>query len=966
MFKVYIRKLVIYGFGQHEDISVELSKGVNIFYGLNEAGKTTIQQFILQILFGFPQKNQQLLRYEPKKGGKYGGQVHITDQEFGDCVIERVKGKSSGDVTVYLSNGEQGHEELLAKIIRGYNRQSFEAVFSFSVQQLQQIEYLSEEELSRVLLASGTTGADQLSEVKQQLEKRQQELFKKSGKLPVLNQQIAKIVIQDQELKEERKKLDNYEPSIKRIDDIQTELLDIEKREQRLLTNIHQLNEYRQIIPLLDGKYKLESNLKKFSYKSFPANGVNRYEQLLDRRLTNEAVLKKVQHDYELLCSNLQEQFDKSRLVTLKELVDLDGEWREWQIQIRQLEREIQALQQEMDTQFQLLGLISAEQQQVVLHTEVSLQQDDQFQRLIKQLEEQEEQYRFQQRIADQLQADIQSLSFKLDELYRAMPTEKDKKRLNDWYKEKEEALKVQAILQQNEKEPEKFARLVGIILALVFVIWGITQGKMWATIIGIVVAIIIFKLFSSQKSHTKNSHYKEKYERKLQQVRIKTDEMERLEQSIRQYDDRVALVEQQLEDKEQELEQASKVLDKLQMYIEQSKEQLNAFLSKLQIIGDFQPKLVREIFSNIRKLQQSNNQKMLRFKQKAQLINLSEERIKKASKVCNMACTVENLSTVVQQSYQQMLEFKHLIEGSLERKKQLQQQKEELQLLDETYQSELSKLLQEAGVQTTDEYYEAAEQYTQFMNSTHELKQIEAQLEMYNNEVLSISWSMEESTLRLSQYKEEEGKLHEQKNELLKEQAILRAKTENLLQDQRYGDELQKFEQQKAVLNGDAKEWAITKLISVAIQETLDQLKERKLPAVLQQAEAYFKILTNNRYEKLYMNIDGRFEVLSVEGIRYSISELSQATKEQSYISLRFALANSLKQSAPFPIIMDDPFVHFDRLRITYMVLLIQDIANEHQMLYFTCHENMLGQWKKANIIHVAELKNERGLTLG
>lgn len=965
---MYIRKLVIYGFGQHEDVTVELSKGVNIFYGLNEAGKTTIQQFILQVLFGFPQKNQQLLRYEPKKGGKYGGQVHITDQEFGDCVIERVKGKASGDVTVYLSNGEQGHEELLAKVIRGYNRQSFEAVFSFSVQQLQQIENLSEEELSRVLLASGTTGADQLSEVKQQLEKRQQELFKKSGKLPVLNQQIAKIVIQDQQIKEERKKLDNYEPSIKRIDDIQTELLDIEQGEQRLLTNIHQLNEYRQIIPLLDEKYKLESKLKTFSYKSFPANGVSRYEQLLDRRLTNEAALKKVQHDYELLCSSLKEQFDKSRLDTLKELVELDGEWREWQIQIRQLERDIQALQQEIDTHFQLLGLISDEQRQVVLHTEVSLQQENYFQRLIQQLEEQEEQYRFQQRIADQLQEDIQSLSLKLDELYKDMPTEKDKKRLKDWYKEKEEALKAQVILQQNEKEPQQVALLVGILLALVFVIWGIIQGKMWISIIGIIAAIIIFKLFSSKKTHTKNDshHYKEKYERKLQQIRIKTDEMESLEKLIRQYDDRVALVEQQLEDKEQELEQASKALGKLKMYIEQSKEQLNAFLAKFQIIGDFQPKLIKEIFSNIRQLQQSNNQMMLKFEHKAQLNNLSEERIQKASKVSNMACTVENLSTVVQQSYQQMLESKHLIESSLERKRQFQQQLEELQLLDETYRGELVKLLQEAGVETTGEYYEAAEQYTQFMNLTRELKQIDAQLEMYNDEVLSISWTIEEATLRLSQCKEEEEKLHEQKNELLKEQANLRAKTENLLEDQRYGDELQKFEQQKSTLNDNAKEWAITKLISVAIQETLDQLKERKLPEVLQQAEYYFKILTNNRYEKLYINTEGRFEVLSVEGIRYSISELSQATKEQSYISLRFALANSLKQSAPFPIIMDDPFVHFDRLRITYMVLLIQDIANEHQMLYFTCHENMLDQWNRANIIHVAELKNERGLTLG
>jgi uncharacterized protein YhaN len=67
-----IQKLVIYGFGQHEDVTIELKDGINVFYGWNEAGKTTIQQFILSILFGFPLRNQTQMRYEPKGGGRYG------------------------------------------------------------------------------------------------------------------------------------------------------------------------------------------------------------------------------------------------------------------------------------------------------------------------------------------------------------------------------------------------------------------------------------------------------------------------------------------------------------------------------------------------------------------------------------------------------------------------------------------------------------------------------------------------------------------------------------------------------------------------------------------------------------------------------------------------------------------------------------------------------------------------------
>lgn len=962
---MYIKKLVIYGFGQHEDITVELSKTINVFYGLNEAGKTTIQQFILQILFGFPQKNQQQLRYEPKKGGQYGGQVHLIDDKFGECMIERVKGKASGDVTIHLSNGEKGHEDLLAKILRGYNRQSFEAVFSFSVHQLQQMENLSEEELSRVLLASGTTGADQLSNVKQQLEKRQQELFKKSGKIPVLNQQIVELSKQDQKIKEERKKLDDYEPFIKRIDDIQTELTNLDQQEQQLQLNIHQLNELRQLSPLLDKKQKLESELAVVMYTTFPANGVQRYEHLQDRQLTNDAALKKVQQDYERLLEQLHVEFDESRLSNLKELVERDSEWREWQSQIHQLERDIQAIEQEMAIQFQLLGITQKEQQQAVLQAEVSIQQDDQFQRLVQQLEDQEEQYRFQERVANRLQEEIQTLSQKLDKLYESMPTEQDQERLNEWHKEKEEAAEAKVLLQQShDLKSGQIARVLSFLLAIVSIILGIMQEKIMISIFGIIAAVGLFMLFGRQSKDVKSDGHIERYKRKLEKVHGMKAEMEQLEQSIRLYNDRVALVEQQVEDKEKEQQQVLKLLSKLTMFTEQSREQLNVFLAKFQITGDIHPSVLNEIFRNVRHLQQSNNRIKMMAEQKAQLLALSEERLQKASQACKTSCTSENMSTIVHNSYQQMLEQKHSINHLAERKKQLQQQLAELSLLQNTYQEEIEKLLQEAQVQTADEYYRAADQYTQLVNIHTLLKQINAQLKMFDDKLYTSNLSIQDIINRLDQYKEQELQLQQQRNILLKEQATLHAQVEHLLEDQQYAHHLQQFEQQKAAFNDHAKEWAISKLISTAIQETLYRLKEEKLPAVLQHAEHYFKILTNNRYESLYMNIEGRFEVLSVEGIRYSIAELSQATKEQAYIALRFALAGSLKQSAPFPIIMDDPFVHFDRLRITYMVQLIKSISNEHQILYFTCHENMLNQWEKANIVHVAELKNERGLT--
>src|SRR5690606_13018723 len=113
------------------------------------------------------------------------------------------------------------------------------------------------------------------------------------------------------------------------------------------------------------------------------------------------------------------------------------------------------------------------------------------------------------------------------------------------------------------------------------------------------------------------------------------------------------------------------------------------------------------------------------------------------------------------------------------------------------------------------------------------------------------------------------------------------------------------------------AKRWSAGKAITEAIKQTMDELKEKSLPAAIQKAQAYFEKLTSGSYTGMEMTQEGYFEAVRKDGMRFHIAELSQATKEQAYLSLRLSLAVSMAKSHPFPIIMDDPFVHFDRRRL-------------------------------------------------
>ncbi|MEX3624099.1 ATP-binding protein [Viridibacillus arvi] len=962
---MHIRKLVIFGFGQHENVTINLKQGINVFYGLNEAGKTTIQQFILHILFGFPQKNAQQLRYEPKAGGKYGGQVHIIDDKFGNCIIERVKGKAIGDVTVYFEDGTRGHEEALAKIVHGYNREGFEAIFSFSVHQLQQLEHMSEDELSKVLLASGTTGVDQLTKLEKDLDKKIGELFKKSGKNPTINKQIEELRESDQTLKEERKKLEEYEPTILRLQQITAELDDIKSTESMQLQEQQKLHIFRQLYPLLQKKEQIEQELQLILQRGFPTNGVHRYELYKDKKLEVQAILSQVQHEKEVIQKQLQADFNDERYQLLKNLNDQDSEWREWNSKVKSLENDIEILQQEKIAQYRLLGITDDEQQQALEQTEVSLEQEEYFRQLVKQLEENKEQYRFGQRTVDQLQQELATVEQKLDNLFEQQPSDYEIERAANWSAKIQKVAEAKATLNQDVKASKstKSVKLLSGAIAIIAILIGISLSNWLVIAIGIIVAAALWFILDNG-SNDNDSVNTEVLQREICEFESQQSDMEQLLTKIRQFEDRITLLQEQYDDRKVQMKEAQQAVSKFNMYIEQSEGQLQLFLKRFQISGSLQPELLTELFRQVRELQQKSTSIVMKEHQLERLSALVNERLKDASSACEIICTRENLSTTVQAVFFKMTEQQQLVVTAKEKLQQLDNIIDEKTNLHKSYTTEILNLFEEADVETAEDFYRANEQFQLYKDNSLALKQVEEQLSMFDETAVNVQLNDIESQSLLEHISATLLSLQEKKDKLLSEHAKLQAKTIDLLSDQKYGIQIQKFEEQKAALAEQAHEWAINQAIATAIQETMRNLKEKRLPAVLQGAERYFKQLTGGRYETLEINSESVFEAVAEDGMRYTIAELSQATKEQAYIALRFALADSLQQSAPFPIIMDDPFVHFDRLRIGNMVQLVNSIQTKHQILYFTCHENMIDQWAKSFVIHVSNLKGERRLT--
>jgi AAA domain len=76
------QRIRIDGFGRLRDMDLPLAPGLNIFFGANEAGKSTLQQAIFALLYGYFSANRRnaaesrsLERFKPWDGHSYGGQL---------------------------------------------------------------------------------------------------------------------------------------------------------------------------------------------------------------------------------------------------------------------------------------------------------------------------------------------------------------------------------------------------------------------------------------------------------------------------------------------------------------------------------------------------------------------------------------------------------------------------------------------------------------------------------------------------------------------------------------------------------------------------------------------------------------------------------------------------------------------------------------------------------------------------
>lgn len=797
-----LKKAHLYGFGKHKERTFHFTDRSRV-EGLNEAGKSSLFEGILQILFGFPTRGASN-RLEPLDGGRYGGWLQV---EFDgvDYKIERVEGKSAGNVSVEREGLYIGDEIFLQQLLKGLTRDQVESVFVFDLFDLQKLHQLSQEDLTELFFASGTTGENPFAALRKSAIKESQALYKPGGRKPVINQQLEKVKNLEKKLQESHKQEQNY--NLLKAKQLQLEqestVLEIQLRQARAL--LFEAEEQEALQPLFD-------ELENLQRHTATTTLVEEHDQQSERRLVESLQdvswklqqLPSIEWDQEKLASV------DDRLQQLDEFLDYETRWREQQAKLAELEEQLEMIVREQQPLVATLSISAVDLETKVENYDVSFSKEQQ-----------------------------------LDELLSST-----KKQLNP----------VTALLT---------ALSIGTIVA------GLIVNQIMFYVVAIMLLVITFVLPAKKNQSSTNAS--------------------EVEEFFKPYG-----ISYPTEYRASDVFQAIRKLQQLQLNYRASEQRLQEVLSQQQAM--------QRCFPN----SWSNGK---------QLDNAFREARVEQSKLYEVKKELQLLQT---ESLHQ------------------QRQSQELQTKQKFIENELHEIYSRYDIATPEEFQ-------QLVRLTHEEQK-------RHNRLAELSERLqgrERKELTKSALFVQVEELQQKVEETTKELVTIKQQLELLLSDEQKGILLQKLELERSALHNLVVDFTAWRALENQIEKRYAYYHEEIFPITLKRASTLFAIFSAGAYEALQYQ-DERFNALSKQGVRFEIKQLSQATKEQAYLALRFALAEELSKKKPFLILMDDPFVHFDANRFKQVVQWLVSNDNHLPFVYFTCHPEWLSSDTSTTRVHL------------
>ncbi|MGM8212067.1 AAA family ATPase [Virgibacillus sp. W0430] len=986
--KIKLKQAYIYGFGPWVDKEMYFpNESYSLIYGENEAGKSSLQQFILFMLFGLPPKKRQF--YYPKTSSKMGGRLIVEDRLHGEIEIERLDSVQKGAAVCRINGNTVKDESWLKEQLAGMNNSIYESIYSFSALDLIQLRKMKSEDFGEILFNIALTGATNVQAIEKKLDSKLAELFKQAGKIPKINVQIEHL----EQMFREWKRLEQEESVYRdktlqlsqrseEIEQIQTDINDL----RRKLISIQKIT---HALPTIYRHYQQKEKLEQLPLAlRFPEDGRRRLQAIKDPLLSLKSE-RAVLCEQEKIYINKHTKLKQSHVEEANYLsaLNLQQKYKEvvhWKQQMVHINKSIKTIDAQLAASQEKLHMpVNIEQIKATSFpfylekkwSEIK-QQTEQVQLEKEQLQQIESELKIE---ANQLQKEIETKRERVlpeadyDKLKakvnRALIHEQMHQSINHTEKSHLNWKKTKTKRKQRAKQVcfGSILFTVGLVLVDIFLM----EISILIPALFLILAIGFGQLLLTNRTiKTTDAFFKHLHSHQTINV-IEHNELDRIQRILEEQEElknEVSMLQKEKKKAQMELLKLEEKQRALEIRNNRTKENMNAQYEAYPFLSSVEPAFWPEVYHMLKQIVQmmdekeemQRNYKSLEKREEAfvlQLIHFLKQHGKYIENKPIEAYIeqIERFTTNYTNTLKDLEHYEQLIIENKEKKERIEQKIT-------TYENEIYGLFKQANVRTEDAYFEVADLWDEQVNIQAAYKESYEELRVRFSKQLIEKWQKEVPDAKALEQKERDVKrnLQQLEAELEKKRqqaANLQAEIGNLERSEALSYATYRLEIEKEKLQNLAQEWAVYKTAKEMLGETKRNYRQKYLHAVLKKTTIYFSYITNQQYKKVYEPTEKEgFRVETEKGLIYRIDELSQGTIDQLYISLRIAVSELMSEKHRLPFIMDDPFVHFDLERTKRMMKVIQQVSKDQQIILFTCKKELLDWADAAHIIHLGK----------
>ncbi|MDO4432552.1 MAG: AAA family ATPase [Aerococcaceae bacterium] len=909
-----IKQLDIYGYGKWVNQQFDVDDALQLFYGRNEAGKSTLQSFIRSMLFGFPTKRRrvhQLNRFEPRHSDVYGGRILLTETEYGDIWVER----TSKQLTITHVSGERLPNKTLDAILGGLDETLFDNFYAFTLQNLQELANVDSEQLNDYFMSIGTIGSDQFLKIAKQYQKETDDLFRPQGQNRPLNQLLTEYDRIAQSTQQLEQQLSQYDTLVEKrrvteeaISELNTE---IKALEQQLRQQDKLVGRYDSYLKWRAAKRELEALV----HTPIPENAV---EQLEEATKANQASREQLIQLEERI-RNLNGEL--GTLTKLNWANNHEAERRQWLAstqKTKETQATIESLTHRIQEQKEIMTQLAHRGQFFPEKITLGNERDAQFEEGLRIQTEKHELAKAQE-------------SLKAE---RKVYLEQRKEQQNASILVRQQVAKLENQRMNEEAQLIHATRLSQYFFGGIFLVVGVAialfsyVAKVEASSIYMMSGGIMALLGFASVAYIFREHHKHRMQFRQSAIPSKIQELKEKDAVYQEQSQQIGL---QINEREAQLEQLNEAM--LQANTSQTR--------WLAAIG-FYPTADPEIVLKTDPVKQY-------FEAKEQLEQFEAQKASLEAQVVAWRGVVQPIferfplaDTDVRQAIRHVEEIEVALTKTQERGTQLQTKiAESTQQIEEHTRltAEREQLIQTIFAQTDSvteaDFYQKVEVNARIVDLTHKLEVYQEQMQGFEEALAQV----ENKQALMELYHRLEHQLNTLKDRLTPyhhDRANLEVEIKHLEQDGTYSALLQQLEDKKAQVRQAVLEWGRKRIAMELIYQTLRQGIDNPIPEMNRIANQIFETLSYGRYTQIKLNKTG-LKVKQFSDVLFEPHELSQGTLEQLYVALRLAFIENVRSMVKMPIIIDDAFVNFDEVRKASVYRVLEQVSQHTQILFFT-----------------------------